>query len=98
MDDMPSGEPSCGCDNRLACRKTVGIAGPSQLLTGGQNFRTTGTVNGSIHASATQQCSIRHVDDGINGLRGEIPSQHTDETIEKACFFLMQLSALHGLP
>jgi hypothetical protein len=68
-------------DNRLAGREPVRIFRFADLLTGLQDGRTPGMVDGAVDASAAHQAGIGGIHDGVHLLLGDVTLKQNDRGV-----------------
>src|SRR5208337_1799041 len=70
VNDIFGGQSSAGGDDGFAGGESADLGDDALALL--QDRRAAGAVNGSIHASATEQRGVGGVDDGFGGLLGDV--------------------------
>jgi hypothetical protein len=82
MDDVTGREVAADGDHRLADRQPVGPHAAAQGAAGVEDGRAAAAMDRAIDPAAAIQAAVGSVDDGVDGVVGEIADEKTDALIE----------------
>jgi hypothetical protein len=82
MDDVAGREVAADGDHCLADRQAIGPQAAAQGAAGVENGRAATAMDGAVDSAATIQAAVGGIDDGVDGVIGQIADIQTDAVVK----------------